>query len=454
ADSIVTACATGSSRSVAMSGVWVGLAFQAKMIEAWFVLPALGVTYLVVSNRGIWTRILQLAGMAAIVVAVSLSWMVFVSLTPNTQRPYVDGSQNNSIIQQVFDYNGFGRVGQPSPNELLGRTLDSSFLERPAPAASWDRLFSGFYGRDTGWLLPVSLLVIALGLVALRRRKRADMLRAGIVLWGAWLIVFLIAFSVIGINSYYLGALSPPIAALVGIGCELALQNRDSLIPRFCVLGAVVVSTAYAYWLLPASGTGLPTWLQSVLLALGASAALLLVTTLMYRVRRHLIAPLLVVSGLAIGIVPLVASVSVVTNDLGAFDTPFQSEQTTSFLKAFFSAPLDISSELPKLESVRDGAPDLMATQTSVLAASFIFLTGQEVLPIGGYTGTIPAPTVASLERMVAAGQFHLVIAGPYTTDPRIAWIAGHCIKLRTAVKNPGSPGVLPLRLYYCLARA
>ncbi|MFZ0664631.1 MAG: glycosyltransferase family 39 protein, partial [Acidimicrobiales bacterium] len=106
ADSIVTACATGSSRSVAMSGVWVGLAFQAKMIEAWFVLPALGVTYLVVSNRGIWTRILQLAGMAAIVVAVSLSWMVFVSLTPNAQRPYVVGSQNNSIFQQVFDYNG------------------------------------------------------------------------------------------------------------------------------------------------------------------------------------------------------------------------------------------------------------------------------------------------------------------------------------------------------------
>ena len=34
-----------------MVGVWVGLAFQAKMLEVWLVLPALGLTYLVAARE-------------------------------------------------------------------------------------------------------------------------------------------------------------------------------------------------------------------------------------------------------------------------------------------------------------------------------------------------------------------------------------------------------------------
>ncbi len=36
--------------SLLLTGVWVGLAFQAKMIEAWLVIPALAITYLVASS--------------------------------------------------------------------------------------------------------------------------------------------------------------------------------------------------------------------------------------------------------------------------------------------------------------------------------------------------------------------------------------------------------------------
>ena len=47
ADSTVAAVVGGRWRSVVMVGVWVALAFQAKMLEAWLVLPALGLAYLV-----------------------------------------------------------------------------------------------------------------------------------------------------------------------------------------------------------------------------------------------------------------------------------------------------------------------------------------------------------------------------------------------------------------------
>ena len=56
-----------------------------------------------------------------------------MSLTPASHRPYVDGSQHDSIFEQVFDYNGLGRVGQPSPNAELGHTLGIPVLIRARP---------------------------------------------------------------------------------------------------------------------------------------------------------------------------------------------------------------------------------------------------------------------------------------------------------------------------------
>jgi len=47
ADSVVTAIRAGGWGSIVLTGVWAGLAFQAKMTEAWLVAPALGLAYLV-----------------------------------------------------------------------------------------------------------------------------------------------------------------------------------------------------------------------------------------------------------------------------------------------------------------------------------------------------------------------------------------------------------------------
>ena len=93
-----------------------------------------------------------------------------------------------------------------------------------------------------------------------------------------------------------------------------------------------------------------------------------------------------------------------------------------------------------------------MATETSVLAAPFIFATGQEVLPIGGYTGTSPSPTVADIRRMVASGRFHLVLAAQGSTDPRITWIASNCLPV-PPVTPPGPDVIGPLSIHFCVGR-
>jgi 4-amino-4-deoxy-L-arabinose transferase-like glycosyltransferase len=47
ADAVSAAIVSGAQRRLILAAVWVGLAFQAKMIEAWMVLPAFGLAYLV-----------------------------------------------------------------------------------------------------------------------------------------------------------------------------------------------------------------------------------------------------------------------------------------------------------------------------------------------------------------------------------------------------------------------
>ena len=52
ADSWQRAVMEGRLRSLCWAGVWVGLGFQAKMLQAWIILPALGLGYLLAAPGG------------------------------------------------------------------------------------------------------------------------------------------------------------------------------------------------------------------------------------------------------------------------------------------------------------------------------------------------------------------------------------------------------------------
>lgn len=448
ANSLVTAIVTGRLVHLVAAGIWVGLAFQAKMLEAWLVVPALLVAYIVAGGGSSLRRLAWATAMVAVVLVVSFGWMTAVSLTPHNERPYLDGTTNDSIVSQVFDYNGIGRAGHLTPNQVMGRSLGIGFLAAPSPPASLERLLEGSAGRDIGWLLPGAVLSIPVLLWETRRRSRADPLRAGVLLWGIWLVCFAAVFSVSPINSYYLGALSPPIAALLAMVARLIWERRRVRSAQLAAAGLVLITVAYAVLLLPASGTGLPPWLAGVTVGLGALALGSLVAFAVTRGRwAGSLASLCAAA--AILVVPCVASVSVVTNELGPFDTPFQPTSVTSSNRIFFGNPLQATKTLPAIERVRAGAPDLMATETSVLAAPFIFATGQEVLPIGGYDGVTPHPSLGAIRAAIARGQFHLVLTAAHSHDPRALWIRAHCI----AVPSKSSLALLAIDISYCLPK-
>jgi 4-amino-4-deoxy-L-arabinose transferase-like glycosyltransferase len=444
ADAVSAAIASGSQRRLILAAVWVGLAFQAKMIEAWLVLPAFGLAYLVSAPGSAGRRVRQLAVAGAAAALVSLSWMTVVSAVPATHRPYIDGSQDNSAYEQVFVYNGFGRFGDQTPLQLLaGQSLGiGSVLQ--TPAAGPGRLLHGDLGRDTGWLLPAALVIGAWGIVSRRRQPRGDPLRACLVLWEAWLVTLAATFSLATtINPYYTAALTPAVAALLGAGVAALWPAERSAAGRRIGLAVIVGATAgYAAWLVASAGTQAPGWLLPLVIAAGLAAVAVAAASV--AVRRDAWFAAALAAGLIAGCVaPAVASATLVLRHQGAFDTPFEPAGEASAINALFvRTPAQVALTIPRLRAAQFGAPYLLATQSAALASVFIDDSGLEALPIGGFTGTIPSPTLAQLQADINAGQFHLVLAAP-SADPRLRWIAAHCRHLGLTTAR--------LHIFFCL---
>lgn len=205
----ILAVERGRLRWLIVGGLVMGLlGFNIKMLEAFLVLPAFYVLYLVAAPVGWWRRMIHVGLATVLIVAASLPWVVAVDLTPAEQRPYVGSSSFNSVTDLIVGWNGVQRlegsdkdVGDPGPLRLLNREL----------------------GGQIGWLLGVAIV----GLVVASWRSWQGRPRVplrgkeeqALVLWGTWLISLVVFFSLAGDwDPYYLAMLAPAVAALVGVG--------------------------------------------------------------------------------------------------------------------------------------------------------------------------------------------------------------------------------------------
>ncbi len=98
------------------------------------------------------------------------------------------------------------------------------------------------------------------------------------VLWGGWLIVTGLVFSLAQgiIHPYYTVALAPAIGAIVGIGAWFVWSRRSALWARLVLGSVVVVSSVWAALLLDRVPAWHP-WLRTAILAAGCAAGVLLV---------------------------------------------------------------------------------------------------------------------------------------------------------------------------------
>jgi 4-amino-4-deoxy-L-arabinose transferase-like glycosyltransferase len=193
---------TGGWPSLLASAALVGLAFNAKTLAAYLVVPGIALGYLLCAPTPLPRRLLRLLAAGVVLAAVSLSWIALVELTPASQRPYVGGSTDNTETNLTLGYNGLGRVeGQiGGPNQIFVRLgavapfpqsthtvlrakrtaapkhvpnpiLPDGHYTNPTPFGGPEgplRVFHTGLGGQGGWMLPFALFgLIALALCVL-----------------------------------------------------------------------------------------------------------------------------------------------------------------------------------------------------------------------------------------------------------------------------------------------
>jgi 4-amino-4-deoxy-L-arabinose transferase-like glycosyltransferase len=539
--------------------VWVGLGFQAKMMQAWMILPALAIGYLIAAPAPLRRRIGQLSVAGVVMLAVSLSWIALYTFTPASDRPYVDGSTDNSAAAMVFGYNGLERFGisipgavtsgpgvsagrggagggQPSgtgpvlaPGGTGSGTGSSATGSSPpggtgtgstgtgggaaatgAPAAfqrtagssfgqGWTKLLGSDYGPEIGWLYPLAILALIFGLLWTWRARRTDQVRAGFVMWGIWLLTVGLIFSKMSTipHTAYMSSLAPPLAALSAAGLVMFWRYYRAGDARGWMLPvAVAAELAWAVFLWRDYGGFLP-WVRTAAIVAGVIAIVVMVMTKLTRRARGRLAT----AGLTVGVVAALAAPSAWAASVldtkyggssfnasagpagamgggatvgGAGGGPASGQAREEFIERFrgdggyrsgagrygrrtgdrgfggggaggiLGSTTALSASERELydyvSAHRDGASYLMAVSSWSEASPYILSTGQEVMPMGGFSGSVPEPTLARVKELVSSGQLRFFLlsgsggaagggfGGGGTTAQTIAsWVQNAC---------------------------
>jgi 4-amino-4-deoxy-L-arabinose transferase-like glycosyltransferase len=400
------ACEKDSSRWwLIAAGALVGFGFLAKMLQALLAVPAFAAAYLVAGNRRMRGRIVDLLAAAAALVVSGGWYLLLVELWPATARPYIGGSQHDSIVELALGYNGLGRLTGDEPGGLGNLNFD----------VGWGRLFGTGMGLDIAWLLPAAVICLAAGFVITRRAPRMDATRAALILWSGWLVVTAVVFSFANgiVHPYYTVALAPAIGASIGIGAMLLWRNRSDIRAATALSGAVLITSILAAVLLSRDSEWMP-WVRATVAVGGVgAAALLLIAGRLRRPVARSVAALAVAACLAAPAVYSVATAA--APHTGAIPSVGPSRHGFGG----FTGPgglLDSPTPGPALSATLSAdAHDftwVAAAVGSNNAAGYQLASGAPVMAIGGFNGTDPSPTLEEFQRYVADRQIHYFIRG------------------------------------------
>ncbi len=265
----------GSPKWMAIVGVFIGLGFLTKALQVLLVVPFFGLGYVLFANTTLRRRIVgAIVGVGAMLLSAGW-WVAIVELIPASMRPYIGGSQDNSFLSVTFGYNGLGRLSGSEVGSVGGGQRGPG-----SGTESITRLFTQTIGGQISWLLPTAALLLIAGLAFRGRRPRTDLRRASYVVWGGWLLVTGLVFSLMAgiFHEYCTVALAPAIAALVGMGACEAWDRRTHWAGRGVLAAAAGTAAGMGFWLLGRT-TAYGGWLRWSVLVVGFAAALLLLLT-------------------------------------------------------------------------------------------------------------------------------------------------------------------------------
>ncbi|WP_112263273.1 ArnT family glycosyltransferase [Lentzea terrae] len=371
---------------LALAGVAVGFGFLTKMLQAFLVLPAFALVYLLAAPTSVGKRLLHLFGALGAMIVAGGWWIVAVELTPD--RPFIGGSQSNSVLELTLGYNGLGR--------LTGDEVGSVGGGRGWGTPGWSRLLGEEMGSQIAWLLPAALVLLIAGLWLTKGRART-----ALGLWGGWLVVTAGVFSFMNgiIHSYYTVALAPAIAAIIGIAAVELWNYRHEPVAAAVLSGSVALSALQCYVLINAFSTPVAV----LVLMAGLIAAVGLVLSMRWAIPVALVAALLG---------PTTYSFATVTTPhTGAIPVAGPSSGRMGGGGGLLGSTTPSIEVVTLLQDNADQYKWVAATIGSNNAAGLQLASGEPVMALGGFNGTDPAPTLAEFREIVRSGQIHYYAA-------------------------------------------
>jgi 4-amino-4-deoxy-L-arabinose transferase-like glycosyltransferase len=451
---------TGGWPSLLAAAALVGLAFNAKTLAAYLVVPGIALGYLLCAPGPLLRRVLRLLAAGVVLAAVSFSWTALVEETPASQRPYVGGSTNNTELNLTFGYNGLGRVegqvGGPgqifirlgavapfparvrtdltakrkaAPKVLPNPILPDGHHANPIPfggPVGAMRVFHSGLGGQGGWMLPFALLgLLALALSVLwpargstpaeaepdssrLQRIRRDPRTAGLFVFGGWFLAeaFILDFSKGIVHPYYVSALGPGTAAMIGAGAVAFARFGRGRDWRVVLLPLAVAATV-AVQLVLLRREHYAHWLPPVLIAATAAGVLALLAV------RRLAAPAMVLVLAVLLVAPTAFATTTWSAPVeGTF--PAAGPRAAGSLGPYGITAHDVKVDRDLLRYIDVRHPTHrweVLTVSSNTAASMILL-GYRAGAVGGYSGTDPALNGPGLARLVAHHEARYVVLG------------------------------------------
>lgn len=258
-----------------IAGFLIGIVFNIKMLQAYIVVPAFAIVYLIFAKYKLSKKLVHGLITCILMICVSLSWALIVDFYPADSRPYVDSSETNSEIELIFGHNGMERLSGNSSSSMLRnnsvskndspnvdskpdmkkdtpnlnnsekksmsskidnpddklQNKDSSKQNSPNNGVKNNsggrdsisdpsilRLWSDELYGQISWLIIFCIFSIII-MVKKFNKYDLNMKNVSCYFWSIWFITMLIFFSFAGyFHRYYLCMISPAIAALFGIG--------------------------------------------------------------------------------------------------------------------------------------------------------------------------------------------------------------------------------------------
>lgn len=432
-----------SPRWLLLAGALTGAALLTKQLQVALVLPAVAAVYLMFATAPLLKRLLHLAGALLASAIAGGWWFVLVQVTPPSSRPFVGGSRLNSAVELTLGYNGLDRLtGEDHSRTMssgavsLAEKLDPGFLRFIQPQ------FSGQFG----WFLPLAVAGLCIAIWHVTRRSGSTKYRALLVLCGVWFAcaATVLAFMSGIVHPYYSLTAVPPLCCLAAIGLIHMYRLRNRRTARFALAGSLLLTMVFSFVSASRSTADFPMGPQVALGLWSITIALLFIPPPTRTLR--IISAGLLAAALAAGPVlwsvntalsPHAGAVVVAGPSILGIRTDHPDRQQVgpdvppSVVALMFG---DVPEEgvLSRLRTAPSTTKWTTAVVGSETAANYQLESRRSVLPIGGFDGTDPFPTLEQFQTMVDRGEVgSLVIQElpPLTLEGRgesariVAWV-------------------------------